>query len=123
MILDFVPNHMALNYHWLETHPERFVQGDPDKLASEHANYFPVEVDGKQRIFAHGRDPYFEDWPDTIQLDYRTDVACKTGGPCSPGPPANNPAFVEPYFSNVTATVIPQRTRGSTTSFSAITAR
>jgi hypothetical protein len=23
------------------------------------------------QVFAHGRDPYFEDWPDTVQLDDR----------------------------------------------------
>jgi glycosidase len=71
LILDFVPNHMALDHPWLETHPERFVQGDSNKLANEPANYFSVDVEGSQRIFAHGRDPYFEGWPDTIQLDYR----------------------------------------------------
>ena len=71
MILDFVPNHMALDHPWLKTHPKRFIQGDADILADEPANYFLVDKDGDEHIFAHGRDPYFEGWPDTVQLDYR----------------------------------------------------
>src|SRR2546423_10322351 len=37
----------------------------------EPQNYFragPVEA---ARVVAHGRDPYFDGWPDTAQLDYR----------------------------------------------------
>lgn len=71
LILDFVPNHMALEHGWLRTHPQRLVQGDPDRLAHEPENYFQTEIDGEQRVFAHGRDPYFAGWPDTVQLDYR----------------------------------------------------
>lgn len=71
LILDFVPNHMALDHDWLETRPQRLVQGSPDRLTQEPANYFQAEVDGQAHIFAHGRDPYFEGWPDTVQIDYR----------------------------------------------------
>jgi hypothetical protein len=67
LMLDFVPNHLALDHPWTSDHPELLVQGGPENLASEPANYFAR--DG--RVFAHGRDPYFPGWTDTVQLDYR----------------------------------------------------
>jgi hypothetical protein len=27
-------------------------------------------AEGRRRLLAHGRDPYFPGWPDTLQLDY-----------------------------------------------------
>lgn len=72
LILDFVPNHFALDHPWLDRHPERFVRGTPELLAREPRNYFTREIEGgPPRVFAHGRDPYFDGWPDTAQLDYR----------------------------------------------------
>ena len=52
LMLDFVPNHTALDCAWTRTHPEFYISGS----------------DGKP---AHGRDPYFPGWPDTLQLNYR----------------------------------------------------
>ena len=71
LMLDFVPNHMALDHAWLRAHPQRLVQGGPDLLEREPENYFQTEIDGRPRVFAYGRDPYFAGWPDTVQLDYR----------------------------------------------------
>ena len=71
LILDFVPNHLAIDHAWLATHPRRLVQGDLDRLEQEPANYFQVEIDGQMHVFAHGRDPCFDGWPDTVQIDYR----------------------------------------------------
>jgi hypothetical protein len=71
LMLDFVPNHLALDHAWLKEHPERFVQGTPELLEREPQNYFTYEEGGEPRVFAHGRDPYFDGWPDTAQLDYR----------------------------------------------------
>ena len=68
LMLDFVPNHMGLDHHWLDTHPEFFVRGTSQNLHDEPRNYFTHDSGGK--IFAHGRDPYFPGWPDTVQLDY-----------------------------------------------------
>jgi glycosidase len=68
LMLDFVPNHMALDHIWLKKYPERFVQGSQQQLKAEPANYFQHPGGA---IFAHGRDPYFDGWPDTVQLDYR----------------------------------------------------
>ncbi len=81
LILDFVPNHMAKDHPWLGRHPERLVRGVEDQLRDQPQNYFAagpgddahaVESGGGARVvFAHGRDPFFDGWPDTVQLDYR----------------------------------------------------
>lgn len=72
LILDFVPNHVALDHPWLATHPERILQGGEEQMERQPQNYFfRSDATGTGRIFAHGRDPYFDGWPDTAQLDYR----------------------------------------------------
>src|SRR5438105_6353646 len=71
LVLDFVPNHMAIDHPWLTERPGRLVQGDGARLASEPQNYFRAGGGEQARVFAHGRDPYFPGWPDTVQLDYR----------------------------------------------------
>jgi hypothetical protein len=71
LMLDFVPNHMALDHPWLHSHPEYFVSGTEDDLRREPHNYARLaDPDGGQRVIAYGRDPYFPGWPDTLQLDY-----------------------------------------------------
>jgi hypothetical protein len=71
LVLDFVPNHMAIDHPWVTAHPERLVQGDDARRSREPRNYFRVGEGARARVFAHGRDPYFDGWPDTVQLDYR----------------------------------------------------
>jgi hypothetical protein len=71
LVLDFVPNHMAIDHGWVTEHPERLVEGDAERLEREPRNYFRVGDAAGARVFAHGRDPYFEGWPDTVQLDFR----------------------------------------------------
>ena len=70
LMLDFVPNHMAPDHPWVESHPDYFVAGTQDELAREPQNYIRVKRKGGDLILAHGRDPYFPGWPDTLQLDY-----------------------------------------------------
>ncbi|MDB6016165.1 MAG: alpha amylase catalytic region [Pedosphaera sp.] len=70
LMLDFVPNHMALDHPWVEDHPEYFVTGTEDDLAREPRNYTRVKRKSGDLVLAHGRDPYFPGWPDTLQLDY-----------------------------------------------------
>jgi Alpha amylase, catalytic domain len=69
LMLDFVPNHTALDHPWVEDQPEYFVAGTEADLKREPQNYTRVGRMG-QRILAYGRDPYFSGWPDTLQLDY-----------------------------------------------------
>src|SRR5262249_33998378 len=66
LLLDFVPNHMGLDHPWVESHPEYFVAGSEADLARTPQNFTHI---GKM-ILAHGRDPYFPGWHDTLQLNY-----------------------------------------------------
>ena len=70
LMLDFVPNHTAIDHEWVETYPAFFVHGNEALLASEPANYLKVQGTKKDLILAHGRDPYFPGWPDTLQLNF-----------------------------------------------------
>jgi glycosidase len=70
LMLDFVPNHMASDHPWVEQHPDYFVTGSEIDLARAPRNYFRAPTTSGSRLFAHGRDPYFPGWPDTIQLNY-----------------------------------------------------
>ncbi len=70
LMLDFVPNHMGLGHPWIDDHPEHFVQGTEIDLARAPQNYIWVRGKRGDRLFAHGRDPYFSGWPDTLQLNY-----------------------------------------------------
>lgn len=70
LMLDFVPNHMGLDHHWVNKHPDFFVSGSETDIERHPKNYFRVKNGNKELILAHGRDPFFEGWPDTVQLDY-----------------------------------------------------
>jgi glycosidase len=70
LILDFVPNHVAPDHPWVNEHPDFFVAGTEEQLASEPRNYSRVETSQGPRVLAYGRDPHFDGWPDTLQLDY-----------------------------------------------------
>ena len=70
LILDFVPNHVAPDHHWVAEHPEWFVAGSEELLAAQPHNYCRMETEAGRRILAYGRDPYFAGWPDTLQLNY-----------------------------------------------------
>lgn len=70
LMLDFVPNHTALDHPWVEDHPEYYVPGTEVDQARAPANYTMVKSKGGYLRLAHGRDPYFPGWPDTLQLNY-----------------------------------------------------
>jgi len=67
LMLDFVPNHVSPDHPWILDHPEWLVAGSEEALAAQPVNWIRLG----SRILAHGRDPYFPGWPDTVQLDYR----------------------------------------------------
>ena len=70
LMLDFVPNHTALDHPWVWDRPDLFVHGDRALLDLEPGNYTLVQTAQGPAVLAHGRDPYFPGWPDTLQLDY-----------------------------------------------------
>ena len=71
LMLDFVPNHTALDHPWVRERPELYVHGSDDDLAREPDNYWRLRTRTGARVLAHGRDPYFSGWSDTAQLNYR----------------------------------------------------
>jgi hypothetical protein len=70
LMLDFVPNHTGLDHPWVEDHPEYYVRGTELDLARAPQNYTWARRKGGDLLLAHGRDPYFPGWPDTLQLNY-----------------------------------------------------
>jgi hypothetical protein len=70
MMLDFVPNHTALDHPWVTRHPDHYVKGTEHDLAKKPDNYVRIKRTDGQLILAHGRDPFFPGWPDTLQLNY-----------------------------------------------------
>ncbi len=70
LMLDFVANHTALDHPWVELHPEYYIRGTELDLAREPHNYTWIKRQQGDLLLAHGRDPYFPGWPDTLQLNY-----------------------------------------------------
>ena len=70
LMLDFVPNHTGLDHPWVEDHPDYYVPGTETDWARAPQNYTWVKPRHGDLLLAHGRDPYFAGWPDTLQLDY-----------------------------------------------------
>lgn len=66
LILDFAPNHVALDHAWLSKHPDYFIPA-PKSLALQSQDFY--SPDG-EHFFACGKDPYFPAWSDTLQLNY-----------------------------------------------------
>jgi Alpha amylase, catalytic domain len=66
LLLDFVPNHLGLDHPWVTEKPERFVQS-----ATELPGTFSQPTRNGPLWLAHGKDPHFPPWSDTVQLDYR----------------------------------------------------
>ncbi|RMF04345.1 MAG: hypothetical protein D6772_00705 [Bacteroidetes bacterium] len=69
LILDFVPNHFHAESRWLAEHPEFFLAGDTNLLERDPSTFYRSRV-APGHIFAHGKDPYFAAWQDTVQLNY-----------------------------------------------------
>jgi len=70
LMLDFVPNHTALDHPWVQLDPEYYISGTQADLEREPHNYTRVSRAGGDVILSHGRDPFFPGWSDTLQLDY-----------------------------------------------------
>lgn len=66
IILDFIPNHFHAESILIEKHPDIFLQGDENLYKYDKDTYYYY----KDKIYAHGRDPFFPAWKDTIQVNY-----------------------------------------------------
>jgi glycosidase len=75
LMLDFVPNHTALDHPWVEEHPDYYIAGTERDLVRAPRDYTWVKRRSGDRLLAYGRDPYFSGWPDTLQLNYGNPAA------------------------------------------------
>jgi glycosidase len=74
LILDFVPNHFNAESTVLKNHPEIFLQVDEEAYQRDSFTFFPSAYDNS-KFFAHGRDPLFPAWSDTVQVNFFSDEA------------------------------------------------
>jgi hypothetical protein len=65
LVLDHVPNHVAVEHPWVREHPEVVVGGTAAELAAEPEAFLRVG----DRVVACGRDPNLPAWSDVVQLD------------------------------------------------------
>jgi len=70
LMLDFVPNHTAPDHEWVRDHPDFYIRANESDLEREPANYARISLESGDIVLAHGRDPFFPGWPDTLQLNY-----------------------------------------------------
>ncbi len=69
LMLDFVPNHVGMDHEWAKQ-PEFVITGTAAQRRERSDVFFKAtRYDGKEWTIAHGRDPYFPGWSDTVQLN------------------------------------------------------
>ena len=69
LIVDFVSNHFSANSIYIKSNPEIFLEADEEFFNGDSFTFFKPFADS-QKIYAHGRDPFFPAWTDTIQVNY-----------------------------------------------------
>lgn len=69
LILDFVPNHTALDHPWIKSKPDYYINGTAKDQKSDPGAWACVQAGKKKAVIAFGRDPYFPPWRDTAQLN------------------------------------------------------
>jgi len=68
LILDFIPNHFGASTRLIRTNPNVFLKADEKLFADDPYTFFKNKYNNN--IYAHGRDPLFPSWMDTIQVNY-----------------------------------------------------
>ncbi len=76
LILDYVPNHFSAHSKMLETNPELFLPANEEFLQRNPHTFFKSKY-SNEKIFAHGRDPFFPAWQDTAQVNHFDENARK----------------------------------------------
>lgn len=65
LILDFIPNHVSIDHIWTLEKSDVFIKGTTNDFISHPNDFFSIG----DRVYAHGKDPYFPSWNDTIQIN------------------------------------------------------
>ena len=76
LFVDFVSNHLSADSKYIQTNPEIFLKADEDFFQGDSFTFFKPEND-PQNVYAHGRDPFFPAWTDTIQINFFSSDARK----------------------------------------------
>ncbi len=74
LILDYVPNHFSAESSLIKNQPDLFLKVSKERFQEDNHTYFKPDED-IENYFAHGRDPFFPAWQDTIQVNYFSVVA------------------------------------------------
>ncbi|MBW2998618.1 glycosidase [Candidatus Woesearchaeota archaeon] len=69
LILDFVSNHFSVHSTLLKSKPELFLSAGEEFYQRDSHTYFKSKYH-ENKYFAHGRDPFFPSWLDTVQVNY-----------------------------------------------------
>lgn len=74
LILDYVPNHVAVDHPWVFERDTVLIKGAPEELRARPGDFFQSQRDESgmtmtSAVIAHGRDPYFPPWTDTAQVN------------------------------------------------------
>lgn len=77
IILDFVPNHFALDSPVVQKHPEFFIRVPLKEVEINSEISTSIKIKDKEITLAHGKEPYSPAWKDTLQLDYRSKKVCE----------------------------------------------
>jgi len=74
LILDFVSNHFSADSTLVKTDPEIFLTANHEIFIEDPYTFFTAG-DNYEKYFAHGRDPFYPAWRDTVQVNYFSDEA------------------------------------------------
>jgi glycosidase len=70
LIVDYVPNHVALDHPWVIGEDSLCVRGTQELLDARPGDFFAsTRADDSTVVTANGRDPNFPPWNDTAQLN------------------------------------------------------
>ena len=75
LFLDFIPNHLSAESSLIKTNPGIFLEADEELMFKDTYTFFKPCIENMtpeecKKIFAHGRDPLFPAWRDTIQINF-----------------------------------------------------
>ncbi|MFN3693541.1 MAG: alpha-amylase family glycosyl hydrolase [Ignavibacterium sp.] len=76
LILDFVSNHLSVGSCLVKEKKEIFLPADEYLFRNDPYTFFKSPYNSKE-YFAHGRDPLFPPWKDTIQINFYSNEARK----------------------------------------------
>jgi hypothetical protein len=65
LILDFVANHVAIDHMWTLEKSDVFIKGTLTDLMQKPFEFFSEG----ETVYAHGKDPNFPSWTDTVQIN------------------------------------------------------